>query len=272
MRTPTLRNSCKGDCSMATNRIRTALDHTPGQRFDLYERRLGEYQVILPILHEDGDMVEIFLQELPDQEGYIRVCDFGHALMRLSYNFDVNTSSRQRILASILFNCGVMNEGGNLNLVTPMNQLYAGILQLAGCVQKVCNMRYWSRETVRSSFYEDLRTHMETELVLFSPLADQSPIEDFPVAVDWTLERNQRHLYVFGVLGNDKAKNVAIALLEFQKYSLPFIGIVVHEDMEELGRRERVYLTRNADKQYPTLGDFVETGARDIDRLANVPG
>ena len=106
---------------------------------------------------------------------------------------------------------------------------------------------------------------------IFKPVPDVLPIEDFPISVDWTLERNRRNLYVFGVLGNDKAKNVAIALLEFQKHSLPFIGVIVHEDMEDLGRRERLFLTRNADKQYPMLADFVEGGARDIERLANVP-
>ena len=256
---------------MAANRIRMALDQTPGQGFDLYERRLGEFQVILPILHEDGDMVEIYLQETPERDGYLRICDFGHTLMRLSYTFEVSSTSRQRILESILYNNGVTSDGGNLYLETPTDKLYESILQFAGCVQKVCNMRYWSREAVRSAFYDDLRGHMEQEMGIFKPVPDVLPIEDFPIAVDWTLERNRRNLYVFGVLGNDKAKNVAIALLEFQKQSLPFIGIIVHEDMEDLGRRESVFLTRNADKQYPTLADFVGSGTRDIERLASVP-
>ena len=98
---------------MAANRIRAALDQTPGQHFDLYERRLGEFQIILPILHEDGDMVEVYLQEMPEHQGHLRVCDFGHALMRLSYTFEVNSAPRQRILESILHNNGVTNDGGN---------------------------------------------------------------------------------------------------------------------------------------------------------------
>ena len=256
---------------MAADRIRTALDRTPGQHFDLYQRRLGEFQVILPILHEDGDMVEVYLQEIPEREGYLRVCDFGHALMRLSYTFEVNSASRQRILDSILHNNGVTNNSGNLSLETPVDKVYEGILQFAGCVQKVCSMRYWSREAVRSAFYDDLRGHMEREMEIFKPIPDLFPIEDYPITVDWTLERNSRNLYVFGVLGNDKAKNVTIALLEFQKHSLSFISVIVHEDMEDLGRRERMFLTRNADKQYPTLPDFVDSGARDIERLASVP-
>lgn len=88
--------------------------------------------------------------------------------------------------------------------------------------------------------------------------------------MDWSLTHEKRSFYLFGVRGNEKAKNVAIALLEFEKAQLPFISLVVHEDIEELGRRERTYLTRNADTQYPALDDFRERAAGDIRRLAGV--
>ena len=69
-------------------------------------------------------------------------------------------------------------------------------------------------------------------------------------------------------MGDDKAKNVAISLLEFQKAQLPFISLVVHEDMEELGKRASLYLTKNADIQYPALDDFREKAVDDILRIA----
>ena len=238
---------------------------------DVYERRTGVFQVIVPILHEDGDMVEIYLQDSPTGNGIVRLCDYGLTLMRLSYTFDPSTPARQRILESILINNGVRKEGGNLFLDSSRDRLHESILQYAGCVQKVCNMRYWSREVVRSAFYDDLRQYAVESLSMYSPVADVPPIPDFPATVDWVLEHNGRSLYVFGVPGNDKAKSVAIALLEFKKLPLPFISFVVHEDMESLGTRERLYLTRNADKQYPMLKDFQENGVIDIDRLAPVP-
>ena len=102
--------------------------------------------------------------------------------------------------------------------------LYEGIMQFAGCVQKVCNMRYWARETVRSAFYDDLSDYITSNLTPYSPVASQTPMPNAGVfSVDWTLTHNSRYFYLFGVLGNDKAKNVAITLLEFQKVSLPFI-------------------------------------------------
>ena len=90
------------------------------------------------------------------------------------------------------------------------------------------------------------------------------------LAPDWSLECGNRNFYVFGVLGNDKAKNVAICLLEFRMAGLPFISLVVHEDMEALGSRDRLHLTRNAHRQYPMLNDFRERGVEDVERFAGV--
>ena len=151
-----------------------------------------------------------------------------------------------------------------------MDTVYESVFQFTGCVQKVCNMRYWSREIVRSEFYDDLEKYITTELARFSPIADQTPIQEIPIiSVDWSLKYNNRNFYLFGVRGNDKAKNVAIALLEIQKARLPsFISLVVHEDMEELGRRERLYLTSNADRQYPTMNEFRDKATPDILRFA----
>lgn len=254
---------------MDINSIRASLSGRIAAGFDIYERRQGDYQLIIPICHEDGDMVDIYLRESPRGDAYIRICDLGMALMRLSYSYDLNTDARRRIFDDILINNRVANDDGNLCLDVPIGALYEGIMQFAGCVQKVCNMRYWARETVRSAFYDDLNDYITSNLTTYSPVARQTPLPNAGVfSVDWTLTHNRRPFYLFGVLGNDKAKNVAITLLEFQKATLPFISLVIHEDMEALGRRERQYLTRNADRQYPVLDDFKESVEADLRRLA----
>lgn len=257
---------------MDISRARDFLGAIPAVGFDVYERETGDCQLVVPILHEDGDMVDIYLDDSPLGDGYLRVCDFGMALMRLSYTFDISTRTREDILASILINNRVGNDEGNLYLDIPIDQLYTGILQFAGCVQKVCNMRYWGRETVRSAFYDDLKDYVTTSLTQFSPMANREPLLDYPViSVDWSLTHNSRDLFLFGVGGDDKAKTVAIYLLEFKRAQLPFISFVVHEDMEELGRREKTYLTRNADKQYPDLDAFKGDVVEDIYRLVGAP-
>ncbi len=237
--------------------------------FDVYERRPDKYQLIVPILHEDGDMVDIYIEDSPNGEDCIRICDYGMTLMRLSYAYEVNSETRQKIFKSILINNGIEEHNGNLCLDSPVNLLYESILQFAGCVQKVCNMRHWSREIIRSTFYEDLREYTTTSLSQFEPVPDNSPLDNYQIiSVDWSLTCNKRNLYLFGVGSNDKAKSTAISLLEFQKRQLPFISLIVHEDMEALGKKEKLYLTKNADTQYPSLDDFREKAPSDIPRLA----
>ena len=132
---------------MDINRIRTSLSGRMAEGFDIYRRREDGYQLVVPICHEDGDMVDVYLQDSPRGEAYIRTCDFGMALMRLSYSYDLDTETRRRIFDDILINNRVENDGGNLWLDVPVRRLYEGVMQFAGCVQKVCNMRYWARET-----------------------------------------------------------------------------------------------------------------------------
>ena len=255
---------------MNVSSVQESLRRSLGAGLDIYERRSGTFQLIVPIRHEDGDMVDIYLQDSPRGDGYIRICDFGMTLMRLSYTLDLNTPTRQRIFDSILMNNGVANDDGNLFLDTPITLLYESILQFAGCAQKVCNMRYWNRENIRSAFYDDLNEYVENELTQFSPVPGVSPLPDYPITVDWLLKHNSRDFYLYGVRGDDKAKSVALSLRECQQAHIPFISLVVHENMDDLGSEERFYLTKYADDQYPTLDDFREQGVANVVRLAGV--
>ena len=255
---------------MDINRVRESLQRPLATGFDLYERRPDNHQLILPIHHEDGDMVEIYLADSPKGEGYVRICDFGLTLMRLSYTYEISTETRQQLFDSILINSGVGQEEGNLYLDAPIDRLYESVLQFAGCAQKVCNLRYWTRGNTRTAFYEDLEACIISDLSDFTPVAKEYPIPGFPIGVDWSMAFGSVSFYLFGVHSNDKAKNVALALLEYRKEALTFISLVVHEEMQALGSREQIYLTRNADKQYPALADFRATSVSDIPRLAGV--
>lgn len=246
-----------------------ALRVAAGETLDVHERQPGRFQVILPILHEDGDMVDIYLVQSPVNSAQVRICDFGMAVMRLSYTYEVNSRTRERIFNSILINNGVRDDSGNLYMDSPVNVLYQNILQFAGCVQKICNMRFWGRETVRSMFYEDLKKYALDGLGRFAPKPDVAPLIDYPpITVDWALTYNNRNLFLFGVKGNEKAKSTAISLLELKKADVKFTSLVVHDDIDALGRKERTYLLKNADKQYPDMEHFTQNAVPDIERMA----
>ena len=56
---------------MDTNKVIHLLHDRAKTGFDVYERRPGKYQLIIPILHEDGDMVDIYLQDSSKGENYV---------------------------------------------------------------------------------------------------------------------------------------------------------------------------------------------------------
>src|SRR5690606_11465962 len=66
------------------------------------ERRPGVIQVLAPLFHEDGDMVDIFIDEPRNGSNRVRISDHGMTLMRLTYNYDLDTENKLRIFNRIL--------------------------------------------------------------------------------------------------------------------------------------------------------------------------
>ena len=140
-------------------------------RVELRERRPGVYQLIAPLYHEDGDMVDVYLEATGN--GLIRVCDHAMTLMRLSYSFDLDTPNKEKIFQRILAENRVSEDRGNLFLDARRESLYPAVLQFAQALLKVSNMRLYKRAVIQSLFYEMLEEYVTTQLAQYSPKACQ---------------------------------------------------------------------------------------------------
>jgi hypothetical protein len=230
------------------------------QRLQLVDKRPGISQLMVPLFHEDGDMVDIFLEGLGGDR--VRICDYGMTLMRLSYEYEVDTPNKQRILAKILSENGLKEEDGNLYIEAPPDQLYPAVMQFAQAVAKVGSMRNFKREIIASLFYELLEEFTMTQLQDFRPQKAFLPLPDRDdLEVDYSFPINGTSLYLFGVKDASKARLTTISCLEFIRHKLPFRSIVVHEDFDALPRKDRSRLTSACDKQFTSLDDF-RSGAR----------
>ena len=116
------------------------------------ERRPGVLQVVAPLFHEDGDMVDIFLDEPHNGSGKFRVGDHGMTLMRLTYSFDLDTENKQRIFNRILAENRVQKDNGRLYVGAEAERLYPAILHFAQAIAKVSSMQYFKREVIQSLF------------------------------------------------------------------------------------------------------------------------
>lgn len=232
-----------------------------GRGLSLRERRPGVFQVIAPLYFEDGDMVDIFLEESETSEGQVKITDHGMTLMRLSYSFDINSENKERIFRRIVEENGLLEENGRLFIVCSRERLYPSILQFAQGVAKVSSLQYLKREISRSMFYEMLEEFVRQNLSMYNPRARYAPLpEREDLEVDHLLEVGSRPLFLFGVKDSPKARLVTISCLEFQKAGLPFRSCVVHEDFESLNYKDQIRLLSASDKQFPSLDDFREHG------------
>jgi hypothetical protein len=237
----------------------------------LEEKRPNIQQVYAPLYHEDGDMIDVFL-DLPKNaslsEGQrIRLSDHGMTLMRLSYCFELDTPNKEKILLKMLLENGVTEEDGELSIETSAESLYPALMQFSQTVAKVCNMRLLRRETLVSLFEEMLGDFIQHELVHYRPSAAVCPIpERDDLEVDWQFTPNGTPFYLFAVKDNARARLATISCLEFQRNKVPFRSMVVHEDFENIARKDKTRLTSACDKQFISLDDFRQNAGQYFER------
>jgi Domain of unknown function DUF1828 len=232
------------------------------------EKRPGILQVFAPLFHEDGDMIDMFL-DLPANGGKsVRISDHGLTVMRLSYSYELDTPNKLRIFHRIFSENRIQEQNGSLYLDTDWNSLYPAILQFGQTVAKVSNMQLFKREVIQSMFYELLDEFIEKKLGRYNPRPNVLPIpERDDLEVAFAFDIAPRPIYLFGVKDNSQARLVTISCLEFQK-RLRFKSVVVHEEFENLSRKDRTRITNAADKQFTTLDDFRNKGEDFFDREA----
>ncbi|MGA7235320.1 MAG: DUF1828 domain-containing protein [Bryobacteraceae bacterium] len=228
------------------------------RHIEFREKRPGVVQILAPLFHEDGDMIDIFL-DMPRIAGVpLRISDHGLTLMRLSYSYDVDTPTKRRIFDRILSENGISEDRGRLYLDTTAEHLYPALLQFAQTVAKVSSMQAFKREVVQSLFYEMLGDFITSTLVRYRPQPDYLPMSDRDdLEVDWRFEARPRPIFLYGVRDNAKARLAALSCLEFQKRDIIFRSVVVHEDFENgLSKKDQTRITSAADKQFTSLVDF----------------
>ena len=237
-------------------------------RISFKDKRPGVTQLYAPLYHEDGDMVDIFL-ESTNGNGNIRVCDHGMTLMRLSYSFDVDTSNKKRIFNKILSENHVYEENGNLYIDTKPESLYPAVLQFAQTIAKVSNMRLYKREVVESLFYETLGEIIQEKLNRFHPKPQIFPLpKREELEVDYAFDIKPYPVYLFGVKDTAKARLTTICCQAFQLAHLKFKGFGVHKDFDILSEKDRNRITSATDKQFVSINDFRDNAVQVFEREA----
>ena len=226
---------------------------------DFREKRTGLFKILLPFFYEDGDMYDIFVEECPGNSGLLRLSDRGLTLMKLSYNFDIDTPKKREVLDSTILQYRCSIDNGMIFLDIAPDQFSMGVYQFAQVITKITTMDILSYDIVQSVFYDQLQGYIASNLQKYNYVKDFAPTRDPQLIVDYQISfssPNIKPLYIFGVNENTKASKVVICCLSFQKQRIPFRSLVVHEDFEGLSSFNRSQITNAVDKQFVTLEDF----------------
>jgi len=225
---------------------------------DFREKRVGVYKVLVPFFYEDGDMYDIFIEELSGTNT-IRISDYGLTLMKLSYSFEIDTEHKKEVLNTIIMQNRVQIDNGLIYLDVRPHQFSVGVNQFAQVISKVTNMDIIGRELQKSMFPAMLRSFVSEFLSGFDVEENYAPTSDKHLIVDYKIS-GPRPIFLYGVNENAKASKVVISCLTFKNQAIPFRSLVVHEDMDKLSRFNRAQLTNVVQKQYYNLEGFREQG------------
>ena len=107
------------------------------------EKRPGIFQLYLPIFHEDGDMIDLFI--VPKGKNKYELCDFGLTITRLSYSYEIDTDNKEAILQRILNENGLIERDGNIVFETKAETIFTDIMHVCQVYSKVGSMKYFKR-------------------------------------------------------------------------------------------------------------------------------
>lgn len=233
------------------------------------EKRSGVFKVLVPFFYEDGDMYDIFIEECPRNNSLLRISDYGLTLMKLSYNFEIDTPKKREVLDSTIQQNRCSIDNGMIYLDITAKQFSMGIYQFAQVISKVNAMDMLSYDTVQSVFYDYLNQYVVDHLKKYNYTKDYTPTKDPQLIVDYKIpssSQNTKPLFIFGVNENTKASKVVISCLSFQQQKIPFRSLIIHENFDGLSSFYRNQITNAADKQFVSLDDFENGGIDYIDR------
>lgn len=105
---------------------------------------IDEYtaQAVVPLYHENGDRLEIFLSIKDRYQDYYRICDFGATLKRLNQTFQIDTDHKKQILANILASNCATEDNGNIYIQVAPGAIHLGIHHYARLVHQIMSMRF----------------------------------------------------------------------------------------------------------------------------------
>lgn len=241
---------------MSTQTIEADFQQKVSEQIRLSPEGLDRFRVFTPFLFEDGDHLSIVLK----REGRQWILsDEADTYMRLTYDMeesDLHKGTRQKIIATALSTFQIEDRKGELLLCVPDGRYGDALYSFVQCLLKISDVSYLSRERARSTFMEDFRVLLSDAAPEERRSFDWSDPKHDPQGkypVDCRINGMARPIFVHALANDGKTRDATIALLQFEKWGIPFRSLAIFEDQESINRKVLARFTDVCEKQFSNL-------------------